>query len=111
MNISTKDRDILRRLATEQARIAALPIHHEKAELWRRLNDRQAVRPMVWINEICWNEMNVDDELTLQCQDPWRGKLNSGCAGYFISGVICRPIWLWMIISPARWSFIPPGLG
>jgi hypothetical protein len=26
---------------------------------------------MVWINEICWNEMNVDDELTLQCEHPW----------------------------------------
>ena len=26
---------------------------------------------MVWINEICWNEMNVADELTLQCDDAW----------------------------------------
>ena len=26
---------------------------------------------MVWINEIPWNEMNVDDELTLRCEDAW----------------------------------------
>jgi hypothetical protein len=78
MNISTKDRDILRRLAAEQARIAALPIHKDKAEMWRRLNDRQAVRPMVWINEICWNEMNLDAELTLQCQDAWAQEVELG---------------------------------
>jgi hypothetical protein len=26
-------------------------------------------QPLVWINEIPWHEMNVDDELTLRCQD------------------------------------------
>ncbi len=26
---------------------------------------------MVWINEICWNEMNVNEELTLRCSDPF----------------------------------------
>jgi hypothetical protein len=26
---------------------------------------------MVWINEIPWHEMNVDNELTLQTKDPW----------------------------------------
>jgi hypothetical protein len=71
MALSAHDTDILRRLAEEQARIAALPIHREKAELWRRLNDLEPVRPMVWINEICWNEMNVNDELTCRCADPW----------------------------------------
>lgn len=71
MSISQEDKDILRRLAEQQAGIAALPIHKEKAELWRRLNDLEPVRPLVWINEIPWNEMNVDGELTLQTSDPW----------------------------------------
>jgi hypothetical protein len=71
MNLSTHDRDILRRLAMQQAEIAALPIQKEKAELWRRLNDLERVRPLVWINEIPWNEMNVGDELTLGCTHPW----------------------------------------
>ena len=70
IRISEADKDILRRLAGELAEIAALPVHKEKAELWRRLNDLDSVRPMVWINEICWNEMK-DDELTLRCARPW----------------------------------------
>jgi len=43
----------------------------EKARLWQKLNDLQSERPMVWINEICWNEMNVNGELTLRCEHPW----------------------------------------
>jgi len=76
--ILTQDRGILRRLAAEQAAIAQLPIQREKATLWRRLNDLEPVRPMVWINEICWNEMNVDDELTLQCVHPWARQQEEG---------------------------------
>ena len=26
---------------------------------------------MVWINEICWHEMDVDGELTLRTEHPW----------------------------------------
>ena len=69
--VTQKDIDILRGLAEQQAKIAALPIHKEKAELWRRLNQLEPVRPMVWINEICWNEMNVDEELTPRTEHPW----------------------------------------
>lgn len=69
--IPQKDRDTLRRLAEQQALIASLPVHQEKTLLWRRLNDLDSARPMVWINEIPWNEMNVNDELTLQTVQPW----------------------------------------
>ena len=48
------------------AEIAALPVHQEKARLWQKLNDLESERPMVWINEIPWHEMNVDGELTLR---------------------------------------------
>src|SRR5512143_119906 len=65
------DTDVLRRLASELAEVAALPHHRRKARLWQRLNDLDSARPMVWINEICWNEMNVDDELTLRSTHPW----------------------------------------
>ena len=71
MTVSDKDRDILRGLAEQKARIAALPVHEEKAALWTAVNDLKPVRPMVWMNEVCWNEMNVDDELTLQCEGDW----------------------------------------
>jgi hypothetical protein len=66
-----KDKKILRRLAGEVARIASKDVHKEKAQLWTKLNDLKSERPMVWINEICWNEMNVNDELTLKAEHPW----------------------------------------
>lgn len=71
------ERDILRRLGSELAAIAALPVHAEKAKLWQRLNDLDSVRPMVWINEIPWHEMNVDDELTLRTVHPWARELET----------------------------------
>ena len=71
IDLSASDRDLLRSLAEEVAAIAALSVHREKAELWQRLNDLDSVRPMVFINEVCWNEMNVDDELTLVARHPW----------------------------------------
>ncbi|MHB8962317.1 MAG: hypothetical protein ACYC5K_04110, partial [Saccharofermentanales bacterium] len=69
--LAQRDIDILRRLGQETAEIAALPVHKQKAELWRKLNDLESERPMVYINEIPWHEMNVDDELTLTCDNPW----------------------------------------
>lgn len=71
VRLSARDLDVLRRLAEETAAIAALPVHKEKARLWQKLNDLESERPMVWINEICWHEMNVDDELTLHTEHPW----------------------------------------
>jgi hypothetical protein len=71
VRLSPKDRDILRRLAADVAEIAALPVHKEKARLWQKLNDLESERPMVWINEICWHEMNANDELTLRTEHPW----------------------------------------
>lgn len=71
IHLTARDMDILRGLASQVAEIAALAVHKEKAELWQRLNDLDSVRPMVWINEIPWNEMNVDDELTLRAEHPW----------------------------------------
>ena len=71
IEVSDHDRDILRGLASDLAEIAALPVHAERAELWRKLNDLESARPMVWINEIPWHEMDVDGELTLQTEDAW----------------------------------------
>ncbi len=65
------DVETLRRLGAEFADVARLPIHREKVEMWRRLNDLEPARPMVWINEIPWHEMNTADELTLRCSDAW----------------------------------------
>ncbi|MEA2025421.1 MAG: hypothetical protein U9O18_01895 [Chloroflexota bacterium] len=71
IRLDQKDTEILRRLASELAEYAALPVHAERARLWQQLNDLRSSRPMVWINEIPWHEMNVDDELTLRTTDAW----------------------------------------
>ncbi|MEG1175668.1 MAG: hypothetical protein RSD27_07395 [Ruthenibacterium sp.] len=75
IHLTQAEKDILRALGAEIAAIAALPVHAEKATLWKALNDKKSVRPMVWINEIPWHEMNVDDELTLRCVHPWAREL------------------------------------
>lgn len=69
MPISQKDRDLLRTLASEVAEIAALPVQQETVALWKALNGLRPVRPMVMIDQVCWHEMEVDGELTLQTED------------------------------------------
>jgi len=71
IKLSQKEKDILKRLVGEYAGFADLPVHKEKARLWQKLNDLESERPMVWINEIPWHEMNFNDELTIQCEDAW----------------------------------------
>lgn len=73
--INTHDKQIVRSLAAQVAEVAALPVQEEKRQMWRRLNGLRPVRPMAMIDQVCWNEMNVDDELTLRCEDP-------ECRGY-----------------------------
>ena len=69
------DKAIIGELAARVAEIASLPVQEEKRALWRKLNALQPVRPMVTIDQVCWNEMNVDDMLTLRCTD-------KECQGY-----------------------------
>jgi len=76
--IPAADRDVLRRLAADKMAIGSLPIQAENRALWVRLNRLEPVRPLVWINEIPWHEMNVDDELTLRCEHPFCQALERG---------------------------------
>ena len=69
--LSVSEKDILRRLGAEIAANGSLPVHQEKSRLWQKMNDLQQERPMVWINEIPWHEMNVNEELTLRTSHPW----------------------------------------
>ena len=68
-DINQHDRQLLRELAAQTAEIAALPVQEEKRALWRQLNALQPARPMVMIDQVCWHEMNVNDELTLRCEN------------------------------------------
>ena len=94
---SRSDVEIVRELAARVAEVAALPVQNEKRALWRKLNALKPDRPMVMIDQICWNEMNLNDELTLQCQDP-------ECRGY--EEQLRRSLYQWrhfrvdMVIEP-----------
>ncbi|MDR1613713.1 MAG: hypothetical protein LBT97_13160 [Planctomycetota bacterium] len=57
----------LRELARHYAEAADNPLMPERIRLWERINDLEGGRPLVWLNEVCWHEMNVDGELTLRC--------------------------------------------
>lgn len=73
--MNKEDLAIIRPLAASVAEIAALPAQEEKKALWRKLNARKPERPMVMIDQICWNEFSDCDALALRCTDP-------ECRGY-----------------------------
>jgi len=63
------DLEVLRRLASEVAEIAALPVQQETIALWRAHNSLRPVRPMALVDEIPWHEMDLDGSLALQTED------------------------------------------
>ena len=67
--LNQEDLAIIRELAARLAEVARLPIQEEKRSLWCKLNARKPARPMVMIDQVCWNEMNFNGELTLLCND------------------------------------------
>ena len=71
MDISKRDKGILRELAETQALIASLPIHKQNICEWKRLNANRTGRPLVWINEVPWHEMDVNDELKIMTTNPF----------------------------------------
>ncbi len=73
--LTKTDVHIIRELASQVAEIAALPVQDEKRALWRKLNARKPDRPMVMMDQVCWNEFETTEELRLQCIDP-------ECRGY-----------------------------
>jgi hypothetical protein len=104
--LSKRDVTIVRELAARTAEIAALPVQEEKRALWRKLNARQPERPMVMIDQVCWNEMGPNGELDLQCEDP-------ECRGY--EGQLRRQLYQWdnfpvdMVVEP--FFLVPKAVG
>ncbi len=70
-SLRASDKKALRELGQRLATYAALPVQDAKADMWRALNGLRQVKPMVWIDEIPWHEMGVDDELTLRTTTEW----------------------------------------
>ncbi len=66
VKISLKDRMVLQELAGQLAEIASLPVQEKRKEMWKKLNNLEPVKPMIWLDEVCWHEMDVNDELLLR---------------------------------------------
>ncbi len=60
----------LRELAKTYYAYSQEECHQEKLKLHRSINDLNAIRPVVLLDEIPWIEMNMNHELTLVWKDP-----------------------------------------
>jgi len=65
-----KDRKTVRELAAKYYNIAVSGENLEKARLYRAVNDRKMIRPVVLVDEIPWFELNIDNCLDCVCEDP-----------------------------------------
>lgn len=68
--MTESERSTLRSLAGRYAEIAADPVNAQREQRARRINGLQEDRPLVWLNEVPWHEMDLDGELTNVCTDP-----------------------------------------
>ncbi len=73
--LAGNDRETLRDLGREFRDIARDPVNDERKALWTRLNKLERVRPLVFIFEIPWHEMEYENELAPHCCDPFLREL------------------------------------
>jgi len=91
------DRDVLRSLAIEIAEIAALDVQDENRKLYRAVNGLKMIRPVVLLDELPWNQLNGDGELTLQCEDEFLRSVELGMRRTIYKWKHCRGD---MIVEP-----------
>jgi len=97
--ITKQDIGIVSGLAKRVAEIAALPVMDERRKQWRALNALKPERPMFTIDQVCWTEMNVDDELTCRCEDSaarwheWTLRMTLYRHKYFYDDTVIEPFY------------------
>jgi len=95
------DRAVLRELAYRFMEVANDPHQMINKNNWKQLNDLKMCRPLVWHNEVCWHEMNVEDELTLNTSTVFTQHIESEFR---------RQLYLWkhmpgdMVVEPVIYS-------
>ena len=67
--INNEEKAIIRELAKQVRDLASLDLNNERIKRIREMHSLKPVRPPVWIDEIPWHEMDIDDELVLRCTD------------------------------------------
>jgi hypothetical protein len=65
--LTYQDKAILRELAKAYRERAEDGVNQERIRRIRDMNNLKPVRPLVWIDEIPWHEMDINGELALQC--------------------------------------------
>jgi hypothetical protein len=68
--MNLKEKKIVRELAAKYYNIAVSGENLEKARLYRAVNDRKMIRPVVLVDELPWFELNIDGCLDCVCEDP-----------------------------------------
>jgi len=74
-----KELTIVRELAARYYNIAMSEANNEKARLYKAVNDRKMIRPVVLMDELPWFELNIDYCLDCICEDTGL----RGLEGYF----------------------------
>ncbi|MCQ2445480.1 MAG: hypothetical protein MJ141_01165 [Clostridia bacterium] len=90
MELSQKDIAVLREVASKYMGYATLPVQDEKRRLWRCLNAGHMEKPLVTIDQMPWNELDVDGSLTCRVENP-----------YF------RRVEEWMRMETYKWEHLP----
>ena len=71
--LNPKDIEVLRQLAEKYMSYATSVQQDKTCQQWYSLNRRQMEKPMVLIDQICWDEIK-DESLVCTVSDPyWRG--------------------------------------
>ncbi len=69
-----QDINRLRELGRQKHEAANLPEMQERKKRWQSANDLQMTIPPIYVNEICWSEIQ-SDELALHCTHPFAREL------------------------------------
>ena len=72
-----KDQLIVRELAKKYMELVSSEKQAKMIQRMRDTNDLKVGRPPVILDEIPWNQMNMDGELTLLCEDAEARKVES----------------------------------
>lgn len=86
---TAEDLKIIRELANQYMELASLPANTQRVERMKQCNALIPGRPIVWLHEIPWNEMNIENELTITAQHSF-----------------ARAVEWWLRTSLYRWKYI-----
>jgi len=76
--IPKSDRQVLRRLGQEIAEAAADPVNEARREVAQKINRFEKGKPLIRIFQEPWNELNLNGELDLHCQDAFCRGIENG---------------------------------